>query len=231
VTSSSAGPTGLRERKRQRTMAAICHTALTLMLERGFDKVSVSDIAAAAEVSTMTVFNYFPTKEDIILAQVDDHFDESARVVASRPAGQAPLAALRAHFLGQIAAGDPAVGVSGDERVVTYTRLVVGTPSLLLRYTDRQLQSQESLARALAEVPGTTEITAEAAAAQIVGVQRALGGRNLDRILGGADPAEVRATAAAEAGEAFDLLEQGLRVTPLATSDPGSPAGRRGGAG
>jgi hypothetical protein len=109
--------------------------------------------------------------------------------------------------------------------VVTYTRLVVGTPSLLLRYTDRQLQSQESLARALAEVPGTTEITAEAAAAQIVGVQRALGGRSLDRILGGADPAEVRATAAAEAAEAFDLLEQGLRVTPLATSDPGDAAG------
>lgn len=50
-------------------------------MARGFDNVSITEIAAAAEVSKMTVFNYFPAKEDLVLLRVDDHFEESASVV------------------------------------------------------------------------------------------------------------------------------------------------------
>ena len=205
-----ASEVGLRERKKRRTLEVICQTATTLMLERGFDNVSMADIAAAAEVSKMTVFNYFPSKEDIILCQIEDHTDEAARVVRSRSPGESPLTALRRHFLDRIAAADPAVGVNGDKRILEFTRLVVETPSLMLRFTDLQLRAQHSLTTALAEIPGTDELTAAVAAAQIVGVQRTLIARNLTRILQGADQVQLRVTAAAEAEQAFHLLEQGL---------------------
>jgi AcrR family transcriptional regulator len=205
-----ASEAGLRERKKQRTLEAICQTATTLMLERGFDNVSMADIAAAADVSKMTVFNYFPTKEDIILCQIEDHTDEAARVVRSRPVDESPLTALRRHFLDRIAAADPAVGVNGDKRILEFTRLVIETPSLMLRFTDQQLRAQHSLTAALAEVSGTDELTAVVAASQIVNVQRTLTTRNLTCILQGADQVKLRVTAAAEAERAFQLLERGL---------------------
>ncbi|MQY40464.1 hypothetical protein SRB17_84970 [Streptomyces sp. RB17] len=57
---------GLRARKKERTRDAIGDAAVSLLLERGFDRVSVNDIAAAAEISKPTLFRYFPTKEDLV---------------------------------------------------------------------------------------------------------------------------------------------------------------------
>jgi AcrR family transcriptional regulator len=207
---------GLRERKKQRTLEAICQTAITLMLERGFDSVSVTEIAEAAEVSKMTVFNYFPTKEDIVLSQIEDHAEEAAAVVRTRPGEESPLGALRRHFLEQVTVGDPAVGANSEDRVLAFTRLVVETPSLMLRYTDQQLRAQHALTAALVEIPETDELTAAVAAAQIINVQRTLTGRNLARTLDGAAPTLVRRTGIAEANAAFDLLERGLATTGLA---------------
>ncbi len=61
----SSEPVGLRARRRSRTRDAIADAAISLFLARGFDQVSVSDIAAAAEVSKPTLFRYFATKEDL----------------------------------------------------------------------------------------------------------------------------------------------------------------------
>ena len=58
---------GLRERKKRQTRDAIAAAALALFLERGFDAVTVADVARAADVSEKTVFNHFPTKEDLRL--------------------------------------------------------------------------------------------------------------------------------------------------------------------
>jgi AcrR family transcriptional regulator len=70
---------GLRERKRQRMYQVLSDTAIRLFLEKGFDAVSVAEVAAAAEVSKPTLFRYFPAKEDLVLYRIADHEREAAR--------------------------------------------------------------------------------------------------------------------------------------------------------
>src|SRR6478672_7353166 len=72
-----AEPTGLRERKKQRTRELIATAALDLFSRRGYHATTIAEIAAAAEVSERTVFTYFPTKEDILFS---DHADFRARL-------------------------------------------------------------------------------------------------------------------------------------------------------
>lgn len=94
-----SGGTGLRERKKRQTYRAISEAAIALFLEKGFDAVSVAEVAAA-DVSKPTLFRYFPAKEDLALHRFADHEDEAARVVtAARAEGVPPLDALHRHFL------------------------------------------------------------------------------------------------------------------------------------
>lgn len=91
---------GLRERKKQRTRRLIADTAERLFAERGYENVSVSDVARAAEVSEPTVYNYFPTKERLVLdrdAEISDHL---TRLIAVRSPGVSPAAAIRQEALG-----------------------------------------------------------------------------------------------------------------------------------
>ncbi len=76
---------GLRERKRQRTIQVLSDTAIRLFVEKGFDAVSVAEVAAAAEVSKPTLFRYFPAKEDLVLHRIADHEGEAARVAGRGP--------------------------------------------------------------------------------------------------------------------------------------------------
>lgn len=89
--------TQIRENKKRQTRQRISDVATALFFERGFDAVTVDEIAIAAKVSKMTIFNYFARKEELMLDREDDlkllPFRQALR---SRPAGQAPLAALRA---------------------------------------------------------------------------------------------------------------------------------------
>lgn len=86
----SAERISLRERKKQLTYEAVSEAAISMFLERGFDKVSVAEVAAAADISKPTLFRYFPTKEDLVLHRFSDHEDEAARVVEGRPDGTTP---------------------------------------------------------------------------------------------------------------------------------------------
>lgn len=86
----SDGQGGLRERKKQLTYQAVSEAAISMFLERGFDKVSVAEVAAAADISKPTLFRYFPAKEDLVLHRFADHEDEAARVVTGRPDGVSP---------------------------------------------------------------------------------------------------------------------------------------------
>ena len=194
-------PTGLRARKRERTRDAIGDAAVSLFLEHGFDRVSVNDIAAAAEVSKPTLFRYFPTKEDLVLHRFADHQGEAARVVRHRGPDAEPLDALRRHLRAGLDRYDPVTGLNDHPEVVAFHRLVFTTPSLAGRLTRYRLEDEEALADALGE-----GIQARLLAAQVLAVQRVLARANWQKIADGRTAHDVHPEAVADAELAFARL-------------------------
>ncbi|MFE0416304.1 TetR family transcriptional regulator [Streptomyces tendae] len=194
---------GLRERKRQRMFRTLSDIAVELFLEKGFDAVSVAEVAAAAEVSKPTLFRYFPAKEDLVLYRIADHEDEAARVAAAGL--PAPVDALRRHFLAGLDRCDPVTGLNDHPAVLAFHRLLYGTPALVARM-HTQLERSED---ALAEVLGG-DLEARLAAGQIIAVQRILALDNWRRIAAGERVEDVRGDAVAAAERAFAGLARGL---------------------
>jgi AcrR family transcriptional regulator len=118
--------------------------ALRLFLANGYEATTVDAIAEAAGVSHMTFFRYFPTKEDVVLA--DDYDPLLSKVIAERPPDEPPFEALR-HAL---AAGF--AGISGSEQdvLLSRTRLILRTPALRARLWEQQAATEELIARGLA---------------------------------------------------------------------------------
>ncbi|MGW3592513.1 TetR family transcriptional regulator [Streptomyces fungicidicus] len=196
------GEIGLRERKKLRTYRTVSDTAIRLFLERGFDAVSVAEVAAAAEISKPTLFRYFPAKEDLVLYRIADHEGEAARVAAEGPA---PVEALRRHFLDGLRRGDPVTGLSDDPDVLAFHALLYGTPALVARLHGHLERSEEALAEALGGGLG-----ARLAAGQITAVRRILAQENWRRIAAGERAGEVREDAVAAAERAFGVLARAL---------------------
>jgi AcrR family transcriptional regulator len=193
--------TGLRARKKARTHDAIADAAISLFLTHGFDQVSVTDIAAAAEVSKPTLFRYFPTKEDLVLHRFADHKGEAARVVRDREPGVPAMTALHRHFVDGLDRYDPVTGLNDHPGVVAFHRLVFGTPSLAGRLTQYVLEDEEALTGALGQ-----GIEARLRAAQVLAVQRVLARTNWQKIADGRTARDVHPEAVADAGLAYGLL-------------------------
>jgi len=216
---------GLRERKKERTRNLIAQEALRLFREKGFDEVSVVEVAAAAEVSKATLFRYFPAKEDLVLHRFADHLGEAARVVRERPPALTPTAALRAHFLDRLAARDPITGLNDHPDVLSFMDLLYGTPSLQTGLVQRyRSQEIDALAEALAlPDPGTgtgdsTPLTRRLAATHLVVVQQELGMANWRTMAAGRTADEAYDDAVAEAERAYGQLMTGLdTVFPAGT--------------
>ncbi|MDX3853276.1 TetR family transcriptional regulator [Streptomyces sp. AK02-01A] len=196
---------GLRERKKRQRHRAISDAAITLFLAKGFDRVSVAEVAAAAGISKPTLFRYFPAKEDLALHRFADHEDEAARVVSGRPGDVRPLDALRRHFLAGLDQRDPVTGLNDDDGVLVYHRLLYGTPSLVARLYAYQRRSEEALAAALGG-----GIEGALGAGQIIAVLRILAQENWRRVAAGEEAAEVYPDAVAAAELAFGRLRDGL---------------------
>ncbi|KNB51090.1 TetR/AcrR family transcriptional regulator [Streptomyces caatingaensis] len=206
MTTGETATTGLRERKKQRTRQALSDAAIALFLEHGFDRVSVADVAAAADVSKPTLFRYFPAKEDLALHRIADHQGEAARVVRDRPDGRSPLAALRAHFHARLDAHDPVTGLSDHPGVRAFHDMLYTTPSLLARLVRYASRDEELLAEAL----GGPAPVARLAAAQIVTVHQRLAQENWRKLVSGRPVTDVLPEAHADADLAYDLLGTGL---------------------
>ncbi|GAB3140349.1 TetR family transcriptional regulator [Micromonospora sonneratiae] len=202
-------PTGLRERKRERTHQAISSAAISLFLARGFDQVSVAEVAAAAEVSKPTLFKYFPTKEDLVLHRIADHGEEAARVVRNRAPGELPLTALHRHFTDGLRRRDPVTGLNDHPEVLAYHRMVFSTPSLVARIAQHAECDESALTQALVEA-GLADLTARLVAGQAVTVQRILARRNWRQLADGAGADDVYPGAVRDADQAFQLLQAGL---------------------
>ncbi|WP_431040715.1 TetR/AcrR family transcriptional regulator [Streptomyces sp. P1-3] len=205
---------GLRQRKRQRTYQTLSDTAIALFLEKGFDQVSVAEVAAAAEVSKPTLFRYFPAKEDLVLHRFADHEDEASREVRERAADESPLAALERHFLAGLDRRDPVTGLSDDAGVLAFHQLLYATPSLVARLFEYTNRSEDALAATLRELlPARGQlagVTARLAAGQIIATQRILALDNWRQIADGGTADEVHPRAVAAARHAFGLLRSGL---------------------
>jgi AcrR family transcriptional regulator len=198
--------TGLRERKRQQVHEAISTAAISLFLERGFDQVSVAEVAASAGISKPTLFKYFATKEDLVLHGISDHQGEAARVVRRREPGEEPLAALHRHFLEGLERREPVTGLNDHPAVLGYHRMIFETPSLAARVLHYMAKDEEALAEALAEV--TDELTARLVAGQVLVVQRVLARGNWLRLVEGETAEQVHPSAVAAADRAFELLPE-----------------------
>lgn len=193
--------TGLRARKKARTRDVIADAAISLFLAHGFDQVSVSDIAAAAEVSKPTLFRYFQTKEDLALHRFANHNGEAARVVRDRQPGVSPVTALHRHFRAGLDRFEPVTGLNDHPEVVAFHRLVFGTPSLAGRLARYMLEDEEALTSALGQ-----GIEARLRAAQVLAVQRVLARTNWQKIADGRTARDVRPEAVADADLAFARL-------------------------
>ncbi|MGW2749166.1 TetR/AcrR family transcriptional regulator [Streptomyces sp. NPDC001450] len=126
-----------RDRKKAATRQAIADAALQLFLERGYDQVSIRDIADAADVSTATVFKHFSGKEALVFDQDEDRESQLIAAVRQRPSDQSILDALRQHVL------DTWPSIETHPQAAEFTNLVNSTPALRAyaermwtRYTD-----------------------------------------------------------------------------------------------
>ncbi|GAA3836901.1 TetR family transcriptional regulator [Streptomyces coacervatus] len=200
---------GLRERKKERTRETISATAVRLFLDKGFDQVSITEVAEAAEVSRRTLFAYFPTKEDLVLHRFADHESEAARIVRARPAGQPPLEALRAALLDALAHRDPNTGLCDDPEVMAFLRMVFDTESLAARLSRYTARGTDALAEALREA-GADPLDARLVAAQVIVVQRELAVMNHECLAAGTSADDRHPEAVRAAERAFDLLRDGL---------------------
>lgn len=143
------GAAGLRERHRRRTEATLEEVALRLFAERGFDVVTVDEIAACADVSRRTFFRYYSSKEDVLLSDHPRRLAELRRALGGRPDGEAPLTALRHAFLS--AAG----GYEEErERLLNRARIMAETPSLQARSLAHQRLWEMAVADMVAERMG-----------------------------------------------------------------------------
>jgi AcrR family transcriptional regulator len=206
---------GLRERKKAQTRQLIAETAWRLFADRGFDRVPVTEVARQAQVSLATVFNYFPTKEDLFYSRLEAFGARLVEAVGTRAAGEPVLVAFRRFLLeseggllAQVEAGD----AEALERLRTASRVIAASPPLLARERQVLAGYADDLARTLAAETGTPDddLRAQAVANALMGVHRALIDYTRGRVLADEQPARLAADVRRLGARAFALLEHGL---------------------
>ncbi|MFF8808601.1 TetR family transcriptional regulator [Streptomyces omiyaensis] len=144
-TASGPRPSTLAQRKRQLVATELTETALQLFAHKGFEAVTVDEIATAAGVSKRTFFRYFASKEDVVVQFLAGMGADMRAELAARPAAEPPSAALlHAVSVPLAACGDHA------ERTLPVVRLILRSPALLARFLEHQAGWREELAGELA---------------------------------------------------------------------------------
>lgn len=160
---------GLRDRKKTQTRQAISNIATRLFIERGFENVSVAEIAREATVSRKTVFNYFPRKEDLVFDREQEGLALVEEALASR-GRRSPLKAFQALMHHLLDSGHPLFRI--DARPVEFWQAVAQSPALKARACELQVSLTGDLAALLAAAAGSTPSDPDArlAAAMLMAV-------------------------------------------------------------
>jgi len=198
--------TGLREPRKQQARQAISGAAMALFTVQGFDKVTISQVADAAGVSKMTVTNYFPRKEDLVLDRAEMTIASLADAVTKRAPGESLLTAIRRDNAERIAAGDVTLGPP----TAVFARLVHGSHVLTSRAREIEDTREQALGDAIAAETGGDNMQQRIVAVQLASVHRILFAEASRRILAGQPRDEIRQALAAAARQAFELLQPSL---------------------
>ncbi len=207
-----AAELGLRERKKERTRQLLADTARRLFSERGFEQVSVAEIARAAEVSQATVFNYFPNKEDLVYNRLETFEEQLLSAIRDRPRGETVIAAFRNFILeprGLLAATDEA----SAKRLDALTRMITASPALLAREQQIFARYTDALAALIADETGASagDPRPYVVANALIGVHRSLIAYVRQRLEAGTPNRRRLARDTRERGEkALALLAEGL---------------------
>jgi len=203
---------GLRERKKQQTWGLIAQTARRLFKEHGFEAVTVADVAREADVSRKTVFNYFPTKEDLFYSGLELFEARLLDALRQREPGESILAAF-ARFVtepgGLLASDDP----DAVERMRAVQRMIAASPRLLAHEQQIYAGYVAALAALIAEETHAhrDDIAPVVAANAMIGLHKGLVGYVRRQILAGeSDLARVGRRMRAQARQTLPLLEHGL---------------------
>jgi AcrR family transcriptional regulator len=208
---------GLRELKKEQTRQLIAGTAWRLFADRGFDKVTVAEIAREAQVAEATVFNYYRSKEDLFYSRFEAFSARLADAVRDRDIGEPALAAFRRALLEE---GGLLGRAEADEeartRLRTVNRVIAESPALLAREQQVMTRSARDLAGLLAAetAAGPDDLRPQVVANALLGLQRAMIDYVRGRVGSGDDLGGLAADVRKLTAEGFALLEHGLAGYP-----------------
>jgi AcrR family transcriptional regulator len=210
--STVEGVEGLRERKKRRTRAAIAAAALELFDRRGFDAVTVADVADAAEVSEKTIFNYFPSKEDLVYSGLETFEGQLLAAIRERPFDQTLISAFGDFILEPRGLFVAESDAAADE-LIAVTRMIAASPALLAREQQILARYTDALARLIAAETGAKrgDLEPYVMANALMGVHRALIAYVRERLDAGVTDRRRLARQVRRRGEdALALLSVGL---------------------
>ena len=196
------------ERGGPQTRARILEVAHRLFLERGYDKVTVAEVARGAGVSSVTVFNHFPRKEDLFLDRTDDAVQLLRTAVRDRPHGVDVLTSLRGMTGRLIDGREPLSGV--DPRSADFFRTVAESPALIARARQIAAELQAELREELRADPSFTGDPDVFAALFIAGYTTVMV-QTAARVIAGESSTELVNDHRARFERMFDALSKGLR--------------------
>jgi AcrR family transcriptional regulator len=204
-----ATSTGLRERQKQQTRQLIFDAAFRLFAERGFDAVTVAEVAQAADVSQMTVFNHFPTKEDLFFDKMEFFEERLLDAVRGRAEGVPALDAFRRLVVdscGALAAEERA------EAIAKAAALIGASPTLQVREREIVASYTKLLAELLAAETGAhpDDVEPWGVAGGLMGAHRALVAYVRGSVLAGKRGPKLASDARSQARRGFARLESGL---------------------
>jgi AcrR family transcriptional regulator len=212
-----ADEAGLRERKRQRTRQALISAALRLFEEKGYEETTVAEIAAAADVSTKTFFNYFASKDEVLFPHLSARTDGAVRIIQHRQSGEGMadvLVRAMEHMLADAVRDELDSGLA-PARLPLLMSVPAVQAATLRRYFVAETRLAEALHRAY---PGSLD---PPAAAAVIG---SLMGAVLAAALVSLQRGDATDQLQAAVRRAMDIAGRGLRAVGRDTREQGEPA-------